>query len=458
MMALGCIKINNGYKDRCSRKPDCNYTFAVVLTMTKFAAYVSLCFLPIVSLIQYDSPVSVIHSEKDSNGKNVYVRGEMPVEHGIELFNLHCASCHNFFENGIGPKLSGITSEVDKEWLITFVANPPSLIKSGDEHAVRLFKKYKQYMPPFPTIQGEDMEDILGFILNFSEGEKRNINNRVGGLIDPIANKIAFSNLTLLLDEAFRVPPCSETVPITRINKMGPITGNRLFLHDLRGKLYELNKDKTLPTYIDLAEKLPNFIDSPSKGSGFGSWAFHPKFDQNGLFYTTHNEPQGTAHADYTVPDSIDVPLQAVLLEWRAENPKAPTFSGSHRELLREDMVSGAHTFQELTFNPLARPNSADYGLLYLGIGDASMALKGFSFLCDNIEHIWGSVIRIDPEERHSSNGKYGIPEDNPFINTPNAVKAIWPMGLEIRTGLVGTRRVQVKCLSLILGTTDWKK
>jgi glucose/arabinose dehydrogenase len=358
-----------------------------------------------------------------------YPKGEMAIQHGMQLFNQHCASCHNFSENGIGPNLTGITSEVDKQWLVAFIHNPAEMIESGDKRAVILYEKYQQYMPSFPMITGEDLEDILGFIHKFSEGEKRNKSNRPGGLINPIAEKMITSDLVLQLEEQFTVPASSEIPPATRINKMSPIPGGRQFLHDLRGKLYEVTESQGLRVYLDLAAELPQFIDNPGKGTGFGSWAFHPDFLENGLFYTTHNEPAGTAEADFAVPDSIRVTLQHVLLEWKVDNPRATTFSGTHRELLRVDMVSGGHTFQELIFNPLAEPDATDYGMLYLGIGDGGSALAGFPFLCDNNQHIWGSVIRIDPAGNNSANGRYGIPADNPFVDQPGAVWEIWAYG-----------------------------
>ena len=373
--------------------------------------------------------VSGQKSKKITDKKNAYVRGEMPLQHGMQLFNEYCASCHNFSENGIGPNLTGVTSEVDKEWLITFISNPPAVIESGDERAVALFEKYKQYMPPFPTIQGEDMEHILAFIHKFSEGEKRNKNSRPGGLINPIPDKIPEAELTLVLEEQFIAPPSSEVAPITRINKMAPQSDNRNFIHDLRGKLYEIKDDNSLSVYLDLATELPNFVDNPGKGTGFGSWAFHPDFEQNGLLYTTHNEAPGSAPADFAIPDQVKVTLQAVVLEWKTSTPEASGFSGEYREVLRADLFGGSHGFQELTFNPLTQSGSQDYGLLYLGIGDGGAALGGHPELCNSNEHIWGSVIRIDPKGSNSANGQYGIPGDNPFVGTPNAIEEIWAYG-----------------------------
>lgn len=368
-------------------------------------------------------------SEQENKRKSNYARGEMNIQRGMELFNQYCANCHDFSDEGIGPNLAGITSKVEKEWIVTFIHNPPAVIASGDERAVQLYEKYQQYMPPFPMIDGQDLEDILAFIHRFSEGEKRNKNNRPGGLINPIPEKMAHSNMTLVVEEQFIVPSSSEIPPHTRINKMEPIPGGRVMLHDLRGKMYEITNGKELTEYIDLNKELPDFKDNPGKGSGLGSWAFHPEFEKNGIFYTTHSEPAGTKPADYPLHDSLKVTLQFVLLEWKADDPGSKVFSGSHRELLRVDMLGAVHTFQEVTFNPLARKGTPDYGLLYLGIGDAGAALRGYSILCDNNSTVWGKVLRLDPAGKNGINGQYGIPPDNPFVNTPDALGEVWVSG-----------------------------
>ena len=64
-----------------------------------------------------------------------------------------------------------------------------------------------------------------------------------------------------------------------------------------------------------------------------------------------------------------------------------------------------------------------------MGIGDASTALRRYTFLCDNKQHIWGSVISIDPAGSNIDNGQYGIPPDNPLVNDPTAVQEIWVYG-----------------------------
>jgi len=363
--------------------------------------------------------------------KDTYVRGEMEVQRGMEIFNRHCASCHNFMATEIGPNLSGVTSEVSKDWLTAFINDPKTMIESGDERAARLYEKYKLYMPSFPTIKDADLENLLGFIHKFSEAEKKSQNARPGGMLNPIPAKIPTSYLTLVIEEWLVIPSSSDVTPLARINKMQALktgTGERMFIADLRGKLYEIVND-TVEVYLDLNEKVENFMDNPGWGTGLGSFNFHPDFNTNGLFYTTHTEPAKTSSADFPLPDSVKVGLQWVLTEWKTKTPDTKKFSGEKRELLRVDMVTAAHGFQELTFNPTAQRGEADFGLLYLGMGDGASALRGYPELCDNPGQLWGSILRIDPKGNNSENGMYGIPQDNPYANDSMKLGEIWASG-----------------------------
>lgn len=365
---------------------------------------------------------------ENTEKKATYARDELSIQSGLTLFNQHCASCHNFSENGIGPNLMGITAEVDKEWLAAFIKNAPAVIESGDERAKGLFEKYKQYMPPFAMLEEDDIEHLLGFIHKFSVGEKRNHKNRPGGILNPIEAKIPTADLTLVIEEWMTIPASATTGAKARINKLLPLGKERLFIIDLRGEMYEI-QDKTAKKYMDMKSFFPDFVHHPGHGSGLGSFAFHPDFDKNGLFYTTHTEPGDAKPADFPLPDSIKSAMQGVVTEWKVDQPSAKEFSGSKREILRADMVSGAHGMQELTFNPLAKMGDADYGMLYLGIGDSGAALRGYPFLCDNNGQIWSTVLRIDPLGNNSANGRYGIPPDNPFVNDPAAQGEVWATG-----------------------------
>jgi glucose/arabinose dehydrogenase len=155
--------------------------------------------------------------------------------------------------------------------------------------------------------------------------------------------------------------------------------------------------------------------------TGFGNFAFHPDFYQNGLLYTTHTEKAHTAPADFAYADSIKVTLQWVLSEWKINDPSATTFTGTGRELLRINMVSPIHGVQEITFNPLSKKGSEDFGLLYIGVGDGGATENGYYFVCNTTSRPWSSVLRIDPLGRNSKNGRYGIPTTNPFAQDNDA-------------------------------------
>ena len=365
------------------------------------------------------------------SGAPQYATDEMSLQAGMALFNAHCGSCHNFEQQEIGPNLAGITSEVGKEWLISFIRNPAGKIDGGDQRAVASFEKYGMYMPGFDHLSESEMENLLGFIHGFSRGESRNRSNRKGGLLDPIPEKIQASGITLVIEDAFRIPRSSDNPPHTRVNKLATVhIGGRqqMFIADLRGTLYRAEQD-TVSEYLNIREFFPDFIDQPGFGTGFGSFAFHPAFERNGLLFTTHTEPAGSAKADFALPDSVPAALQWVLTAWKTQAPNAKKLEANPWELLRIDMHSHVHGVQEIAFNPFVREGHPDYGMLYVGVGDGGMGASDTYPLVSSKAGVWGAVLRIDPGGNTSQNGQYGIPGDNPYSNEANALGEIWCRG-----------------------------
>ncbi|QMU28247.1 PQQ-dependent sugar dehydrogenase [Adhaeribacter radiodurans] len=366
--------------------------------------------------------------------QSAYSTDEHDIIHGKELFQSNCTACHNFEQKGIGPNLAGVTSRDSPEWLSKFVRNAPEVIKSGDVNAVKLYEEYKQMMPPFTAFTPEDVQSILAYLHTQQPASAVDENTAKLGppLLDPIPTKIPKSELLLSLESFITAPATSDKIPLARINSMVVLPGkkNRVFVQDLRGKLYEMD-GKNLRVYMDMVKERPGFIPTPGLATGFGSYAFHPEFYKNGLFYTTHTEKANTAPADFAYADSIKVALQWVLTEWKLPNPNAPVFAGQGRELLRVNMVNQIHGVQEITFNPFAKPGSPEYGLLYIGIGDGGAAEQKYSFLCNSNKTVWSTVLRIDPKGTNSKNGHYGIPAINPFAqdNDPETLGEVFATG-----------------------------
>ena len=396
----------------CAEKYKNHHILLHLSTMRKRIQIIQIALLPIFLFL------CSCHS--GSSQQDIIPTDSTVIASGKGLFNLYCASCHNMQQNGIGPKLAGITKEVSVEWLRHFILNPEQTIASGDERATQLFKEYKTMMPSFTTLKDNDVNALIAFInVQHSPGKKNKGNDE--GLADPIPERIKFSGLVVNIEEVTTFPPTSADgkKPLARITKLDfePATGN-LFINDLNGQLYKIKNGRPV-LFMDIVKQKPKFIHQPGLATGLGSFAFHPNFAKNGRFYTTHTEPPRTIKADFGYNDSIKSTVQWVVTEWKVKDPAADGFAGTSRELFRADMVDGIHGIQEITFNPLAKPGSEDYGLLYIGAGDGGSVENGYPFLAADKDKIWGTILRIDPLGKNSANGKYGIPPANPLVQTP---------------------------------------
>ena len=254
----------------------------------------------------------------------------------------------------------------------------------------------------------------------------------ISQISDPIPGHITKTGLSVEIVDVFQIPASSNQTPRARINimKNSPDNLNRLFVNDLRGKLYIIINN-TPDVYLDLAALHPNFTDSPGLGTGFGMFAFHPQFAANGKFYTSHAEAPGSGSPDFQPPVAgTPIRLQWVITEWTATNPPDNTFSGSSRELLRIDFPGTIHGIQDMAFNPNAQPGDADYGMLYVCLGDGGTTSAGYPGNTQTLGAIYGTILRIDPLGTNGINGQYGIPADNPFAGAqPDTLSEIWAWG-----------------------------
>ncbi len=86
------------------------------------------------------------------------------VSKGEQLFSGNCTQCHAVHEQVVGPKLAGVYERQSVEWLISFIKYPQKVIESGDEYAVALYEKYKQYMPNHDFLSDEEIKSILSYV------------------------------------------------------------------------------------------------------------------------------------------------------------------------------------------------------------------------------------------------------------------------------------------------------
>lgn len=348
---------------------------------------------------------------------------------GDQLFQQYCSACHNFQQHGIGPQLGGLTRSIETSWIKAFINNPSQLMNQGDDRANQLLEEYGTRMPAFSHLDQEEVNDILAYMHSFGMPDDPEEQIDLSIVEDPVQDSVPLSDVVVALELFAQIIATADKSPLARINKMDCSPDGRLFVVDLRGYLYQII-DAKAEIYLDLKMHQPNFVDQPGLGTGFGSFAFHPDFSNNGLFYTTHSEKAGSAPPDDVLDQSAPFAIQYVLKEWKATDPYANKYAGVSRELLRMDMVTGKHGFQEIAFNPAAEDYDDDFGNLYLAIGDGGSVEDGLpNFSHHQGKHLWSSILRIDPATRNSKNGKYGIPKDNPFVGQQNIRHEIWAYG-----------------------------
>ena len=252
---------------------------------------------------------------------------------------------------------------------------------------------------------------------------------------------------------------------LARINTMRqePSPQAWFFVDDLTGPLYILdNKSKVAAKYLDLNGRahggvFRRFTFEAGLASGFISFVFDPDYAKNGRFYTIHLEdvdPQVSAAPDntsvpgltvegYTPTEPVRTPgedrHEAVLVEWTDTTPANTTFEGTARELLRIPAGSRFHPMGDLAFNPTARQGDPDWRVLYVGCGDSAAGEQKTAIRLNpqRLDTLAGKILRIvpDPSARIpsstvSENGRYRIPNDNPFVSVAGARKEIWAYGL----------------------------
>jgi hypothetical protein len=273
-----------------------------------------------------------------------------------------------------------------------------------------------------------------------------------------------WADLTLRLENFATVPKTGATgaagdpttifpnsVYLARVNFLAEEPGggrNRLFVNDLNGPLYILDKTtKQFAPYLNFNGKngrpgmFSEFTFEMNFAAGLITFQFDPDYANNGKFYTVHMEQDGGSPVgpvntvSYATTPRIDAPgntaRTTVLLEWTDTNITNSTFEGSARELFRMDQVGNIHPMGDLIFNPNAAPGDPDWRVMYISIGDGGAGEQsntGTRHTPQRLDSFGGKVLRIIPDlglhtdtSTVSAGGTYRIPNDNPFTSMPEA-------------------------------------
>lgn len=399
------------------------------------------------------------------------------VAEGKQVYTMYCANCHGAEAQGAtkaGFDISIITERGGKQ--------PPDLTDNLWDHGssdAEIFKVIKEgktasMMPAYQEILSDSqIKNVVSYVRSLSSANdsgKANVSQNT----DPERVK---SGLSLELEDYLELPltgdmstdRVSGVIARGSILRQAPGSDNRFFINDLTGPLYIYDKQsKKLTTYLNFdgsGERtglFPKFTASMGYAAGMMNFVFDPDYTQNGIFYTLHMEISSTS-GDSSVPKSGVIPgldltnyittkalmppilppsgrmREMVLIEWTDKNITNTTFEGTAREVMRMQLPGIFHPLNEIIFNPAAKKGDPDWRVMYLGVGDAGTGERQgpARLYSQRLDNFHGKVLRIIPmlnehtsESTISENGRYRIPNDNPFISIPGAKKEIWAYGL----------------------------
>lgn len=244
----------------------------------------------------------------------------------------------------------------------------------------------------------------------------------------PPLPRVVEAGLAVDLADIVTLPPGAANQP-ARVNYLfhaGDGSG-RLFVADMRGRIYVIKAGKLLAQpFLDVAAARGAHFDVGSDANGetgLLTFAFHPDYAIKGApgygkFYTLDCE------------DAAEGGNQAqhynVLSEWTADPAHPDRINpASRREILR--LMAGAddHGGGQLGFDPNARPRDADYGLLYISVGDGG---DDDTHPAQDMSSASGKILRINP--LRAAGRSYSVPPTNPFVHDKNALPEIWASGL----------------------------
>src|SRR5215208_1247583 len=174
----------------------------------------------------------------------------------------------------------------------------------------------------------------------------------------------------------------------------------RLFIIERAGRIRIIKNGTLLSTpFLDIH----TIVNSTSGEQGLLALAFHPDYENNGQFYTVHNNQDGSL----------------VLSRFtRSQNNPDLANANSMIPLLTIPHPNNTnHNGGTLAFGP--------DGYLYWSTGDGGGGGDPANN-AQNLNVLLGKILRLDV----NSDTPYGIPSDNPFFNQANVRKEIWAYGL----------------------------
>jgi mono/diheme cytochrome c family protein len=421
---------------------------------------------------------------------------------GKKAYDANCAGCHG--NSAQGAERAGVVISIIQEM---GGKQAPDMTDDKWDHGStdgEIYTVIKKGVPPTMMAgwEGRISDTEIWSIVNYLRALAANETVAVA----PTPAATAAPRKTLELADYIQMPitgePGGENTRglLARVNFLREEPGGRrFFVNDLNGPLYILDKKtKQFTTYLDfngLAGRpglFQKFTFERNFATGLINVVFDPGYARSGVFYTIHMEdPTTGAPAEpkagvvpgldlsgYRTTPAIVTPTlpgaritrEAVMIEWTDRNIANSTFEGTARELLRMQLPSPIHPLGEMTFNPTARRGDPDWRVMYVGAGDSGTGEQRDIRRLNpqRLDNLGGKILRIVPDLREhtatstvSDNGRYRLPNDNPFVAVDGARKEIWAAGLRNPHRLIWdvdpAQPRNPRLLAFNIGLTAWE-
>jgi hypothetical protein len=234
--------------------------------------------------------------------------------------------------------------------------------------------------------------------------------------------------------DLFTVPKTDSQFSL--INQVMPYPGHseRLLYNDIRGSIGIIEDGSVMPVpFLDIGRLFGDRFKVSNLELGLLSFALHPDFlnpgsPGEGKIYTVHSESPSSVYMVSANPyfGLIEKSTHhlSVISEWKLASGEAiQVDTTSQRVVLVMEQPYYNHNIYHIAFNPTSQPDTSDYGMLYVGVGDGGQAAR----LDRDKRALFGKILRINP--LGDGGPGYSIPPSNPFVSSKSMRPEVWAYG-----------------------------
>jgi glucose/arabinose dehydrogenase len=175
---------------------------------------------------------------------------------------------------------------------------------------------------------------------------------------------------------------------------------NRLFIVEQVGRIHVYENGRMNPEpFLDIQDK----ITTGGNEQGLLGLAFHPDYENNGLFFVNYSERQAGDN---------------VIERYQVSSDPNRADPNSGKPILTIPGLERNHNGGMIEFGP--------DGYLYIGTGDGGGAGDNHGAIGNGqaLNTLLGKILRIDVNA-----DTYRVPDDNPLVNLADALPEIWSFG-----------------------------